>query len=405
MTPVLSPVDLAWLRMDEPTNPMCVTAVLRLSAAPDPARLAERLRERVIHRYPRFRRFPRLHHLRTHWDDWPGDVLAACFRVVDAQDGLEAAVARTLGTPLPHDRPLWSLELRRGPDGAALLAHLHHAIGDGFALARVLLSLADEGDAALGPPATHPGGGPAHLHLREAPASFLHLVAAPAEPPNRLRRPLGPTKRAAWASVGAADTLRARARQLGGTLNDLYLASLAGALRAELGAEAAAVGGLRAFVPVNLRPLDQPVPAELGNRFGLVYLPLPVGLAGLRERVAVVHAESERLKGTPEAVVAFGILEGMGLAPAAAESLAVDVLGAKGSAVVTNVPGPPSRLHLDGIPVEQILFWVPQAARVGVGVSLFSYAGEVTVGVASDAGVVADPERLLRTLAAELAGP
>lgn len=405
MSAVLSPVDLAWLRMDEPTNPMGVTAVLRLPEAPDPVRLARRLRERVLDRYPRFRRFPRRHHLRTHWEDWPGDVLAACLRVVDDGGalGLEAAVARTLGTPLPHDRPLWTLELRRGRDGAALLAHLHHAIGDGFALARVLLSLSDEGDAALGPPPPRTAG-PHPAQLRDLPASVRHLLTAPAEPPNRLRRPLGNTKRAAWQRAGRAEALRARARGLGGTLNDLYLASLAGALRAELGEEAARVGALRAFVPVNLRPLDEPVPAELGNRFGLVYLPLPMGLASLEERVAVVHAESERLKHTPEAVAAFGILETMGLAPAVVEALAVDVLSAKGSAVVTNVPGPPARLHLDGVPVEEILFWVPQAARVGVGVSLFSYAGEVSVGVATDAGILPAPDRLLRTLLRELAG-
>lgn len=401
--PVVSPVDAAWLRMDEPTNPMCVTAILGLPEAPDPGRLARRLRERVLDRYPRFRQFPRRHHLRWHWDEWPGDALAAGFKVEDAGLGpaLTARVGRLLGTPLPHDRPLWTLELVRGSGGAALVARIHHAVGDGFALARVLLALADEGEAA--PPA--PPRPPPELHLlRDGPAALQHLIGAPAEPENRLRRPLGAVKRAAWGHVGRLDALRERARGLGATLNDLYVAAVAGALRRELGPEADRISGLRAFVPVNLRSLHAPVPAELGNRFGLVYLPLPVHRASLAERVALVNAEAERLKRTPEALVAFGILEAMGASPAPVEALAVDIFGAKGSAVVTNVPGPERRLHLDGLPIEDMMFWVPQAARVGVGVSLLSYAGEVTVGVATDAGVVDDAARVLERVREELAG-
>lgn len=398
----LSPADSAWLRMDEPTNPMSITAVIRLPEAPDPERLRARLRERVIDPYPRFRQVPRRHRLRLHWVDWPGDALAAGFRVLEGDDPPEAHVDRCLGLLQAHDRPLWSVDLLRGAGGAAIVARLHHALGDGFALARVLLSLADEGEPRAAP---HPAHRDVPRRLRELGAALQHLVLAPADPPSRLRRPLGTVKRAAWGRVGRLAELRAQARRAGATLNDLYLAALAGALRAELGPEADRIGELRAFVPVNLRPLDEPIPAELGNRFGLVYLPLPVACPDQAERIAIVRAATEAVKRTPEAVVAFGILEAMGMAPSAVEALVVSILAAKGSAVATNLPGPPARLHLDGIPMEDLMFWVPQAGRVAVGASLFSYAGEVQVGVATDAGVVDDPGRVLRRLAALLAGP
>ena len=400
----LAPADSAWLRMDEPTNAMSITAVIRFPEAPSPDRLRERLRERVIDRYPRFRHYPRRHRVRQHWADWPGDALAAGFRVVDGDcsaDGLIAHVSARLGILQSHDRPLWSVDLVRGRDGAAIVARIHHAIGDGFALARVLLALADEGEERVAP---HPAHREAPQRLREVSAAFQHLVLAPAEPPSMFRRPLGTVKRAAWARIGRLADLRARARQAGATINDLYLAALAGALRDELGADAARVAGLRAFVPVNLRPLDEPIPPELGNRFGLVYLPLPVGCADQAERVAIVHAATEAIKATPEAVVAFGILEGMGIAPAAVEALVVSILAAKGSAVATNVPGPVGRLHLDGIPMEEVMFWVPQAGRVAIGTSLFTYAGDVQVGVATDVGVIDDPGRVLRRVASLLHG-
>lgn len=396
----LAPADSAWLRMDEPTNAMSITAVIRLPEAPSPDALRQRLRERILDRYPRFRQYPRRHHVRQHWADWPGDALAAGFHVVDGSlDSLTDRVGALLGTLQSHDRPLWSVDLVRGRDGAAIVARIHHAIGDGFALARVLLALADEGEEPVPP---HPAHREVSQRLRDVGAALNHLVLAPADPPSALRRPLGTTKRAAWARIGRVADLRARARHAGATLNDVYIAALAGALRDELGEDAARVAGLRAFVPVNLRPLDEPIPAELGNRFGLVYLPLPVGCADHAERVAIVHTATEAIKRSPEAVVAFGILEGMGMAPAAVESLVVSILAAKGSAVATNVPGPTGRLHLDGIPMEDVMFWVPQAGRVAIGTSLFTYAGDVLVGVATDAGVIADPGRVLGRMAALL---
>jgi diacylglycerol O-acyltransferase len=77
--------------------------------------------------------------------------------------------------------------------------------------------------------------------------------------------------------------------------------------------------------------------------------------------------------------------------------------GAKSSLVLTNVPGPPQPLYLAGRRLDRIMFWVPQSGRLGLGVSILSYAGEVMVGVASDAGLVPDPERIVAGFEAELA--
>ncbi len=62
------------------------------------------------------------------------------------------------------------------------------------------------------------------------------------------------------------------------------------------------------MVPFNLRPLDEPLPRELGNRFGLVYLALPVGIADATERLAAVHRSMDAIKHTPEGAISYGIL-------------------------------------------------------------------------------------------------
>ncbi len=80
----------------------------------------------------------------------------------------------------------------------------------------------------------------------------------------------------------------------------------------------------------------------------------------------------------------------------------VRILGAKTTAVMTNVPGPREPRYLAGNRIQTIMFWVPQSGRVGLGVSIFSYAGEVRLGVSVDAALVPDPERVLEAFEEEL---
>jgi hypothetical protein len=69
---------------------------------------------------------------------------------------------------------------------------------------------------------------------------------------------------------------------------------------------------------------------------------------------------------------------------------------------MTNVPGPRQTLYLAGAPVRSIMFWVPQSARLGLGVSIISYAGEVRVGVVTDSGLVPDPDAIVAGFHEEL---
>jgi hypothetical protein len=102
----------------------------------------------------------------------------------------------------------------------------------------------------------------------------------------------------------------------------------------------------------------------------------------------------DEIKSSPQPFVTFQILNALGLAPIEVAELAVKMFGTKATAVMTNVIGPKQPVYFAGERIRTWLGWVPQSGRMGLGVSIFSYDGQVVVGVASDKGLVPDPESI-----------
>ena len=132
------------------------------------------------------------------------------------------------------------------------------------------------------------------------------------------------------------------------TVNDVLMAAAAGALREYMRERGETLDGmtLRATVPVNLRPLEHA--RKLGNHFGLVFLDLPVGEANPVRRLERVADCMRQLKHSRQAIVAFGLLAALGMAPAPVQELALDLFSRKATAVATNVPGPQQPLYWPG---------------------------------------------------------
>ncbi len=313
-----------------------------------------------------------------------------------------------------------------------MVARLHHCLADGFALLHVMLSLTDDRpdaplDRELRIAREQPGlvwrrmvgdaleqawrgaarfrETPAHeLHVRggEVARDLLRLATLPSQPRSLLRGPLSHDKRAAWSKPIPVAEVRAVAKAHDATVNDVLLAAVAGALRRYLVEHGEDVSDfdLRTVVPFNLRKPEEM--DELGNRFGLVFVDLPVSEDDPWRRVARVRDRMRTLKRSPEPFVLWRLVQLAGAGPLALEALAVRILGAKTTAVMTNVPGPREPRYLAGNRIQTIMFWVPQSGRVGLGVSIFSYAGEVRLGVSVDAALVPDPERVLEAFEEEL---
>ncbi|HEX5618851.1 MAG TPA: WSD1 family O-acyltransferase, partial [Solirubrobacteraceae bacterium] len=184
------------------------------------------------------------------------------------------------------------------------------------------------------------------------------------------------------------------ARGLGATVNDVVVAAVTAAIADYVRERGDEPEQLRALVPFNLRPLDAPLPRDLGNRFGLVLLELPIAEQDAIERVAAVKQRMDAIKHGHEGPIAYGILELMGHTPAPVEARLIDYFTAKGSLVLTNVPGPSAPLRVAGARLKGVLVWAPCSGSLGMSVSVFSYAGKVTVGFLTDAGLVPDPRTL-----------
>jgi diacylglycerol O-acyltransferase len=438
--------DAAWLHMDRPTNRMVINAVLWFDEPIDAELLRGVLYERLGERFPSFRQIA-VEHGRLGGVDWVDDPAFDLERHVHRvalpapgdRSALQALVADIASTPLDRDKPLWDAYVIEGYGaGSALLLRMHHCIADGIVLARVMLSLAD--DAAPEGEVLHPPDHPSDIPLlpgalqplartvRTLSSALVHesahmlvhprrvaeeladdgraaakLLLSPSDPATAIHAELTPVARVAWSEPFALDAVKAIAHAHGATVNDVLVAAVAGALRRHLGEPDPLAGEVHAMVPFNLRPLDEPLPAQLGNRFGLVLLGLPTWIDDPLERLHAVRERMVAIKSSREGQVAFGMLSAMGVAPPAVEDRLIDFFSAKASLVLTNVPGPRAPVAVAGARVAGVLVWAPCAGDIAMSVSIFSYAGDVSVGFLVDAGLVPDPQQLVAHLGDELA--
>ncbi|MBL8309434.1 MAG: wax ester/triacylglycerol synthase family O-acyltransferase [Burkholderiales bacterium] len=225
---------------------------------------------------------------------------------------------------------------------------------------------------------------------------LAYLATMPNDTVTRLKGKPGTVKCVAWSDPIRLDRVKDVGYVLGCSVNDVLLASVAGAVRSYLVARGETVAPdalLRAFVPVNLRPKGKEY--KLGNQFGLVALELPIGEANPVARVFEVRRRMTALKTGYQAAVSMALLGVVGYLPKAVQSQALGLFSDKGTAVMTNVPGPSRPLYLAGSKIVQNMFWVPQSGNVGVGVSILSYAGGVQFGLITDRKLCPDPEAII----------
>jgi WS/DGAT/MGAT family acyltransferase len=190
------------------------------------------------------------------------------------------------------------------------------------------------------------------------------------------------------------DQIKRIARVSGTTINDVVVSAIAGAIGVHLREAGTDTHGLRirAMVPVNLRPPEDE--AMHGNQFSLVYLELPVGIVEPYERLMRVKIEMDRIKSSLEPWAGWVLVQGLGFLPARVEHVASGFYADKATLVLTNVIGPRKPLYMAGSKIEQMSFWEPEAGKLGVGVSIYSYGGNVIVGFVSDRGRLARPQRV-----------
>ncbi|MFT4179681.1 MAG: wax ester/triacylglycerol synthase family O-acyltransferase [Thermomonas sp.] len=445
----MSRVDTAWLRMERPTNPMMITGVMMFAEPMTLAQLRKVVQQRFLS-YARFRQKPVIGATGAQWVedgdfdlDWHVRLSGLPGKPGRASEkrALERFVSQLASSPLDSTKPLWQFHLvERYQGGSAVVVRIHHCYADGIALVQVLLSLTDTSREPSGksrldkawlkqeaaPVARRVGAVDKYMKLGgkvleqgmamvqdpslatllakeggEIARELVTALALPDDPPSLLRGRLGVSKRVAWAEPLNLEEVKAVGRACGCTVNDVLMAAAAGALRGYMLERGENLDGmtLRATVPVNLRPLEHA--KKLGNHFGLVFLELPVGEDNPLRRLERVADCMNQLKSSRQAIVAYGLLAALGLAPPQLQEVALEMFSRKASAVATNVPGPQQPLYMAGCAMRDIMFWVPQTGSIGLGLSILSYGGKVHFGLISDARLLPDPEGVIRRFGAE----
>jgi WS/DGAT/MGAT family acyltransferase len=355
--------------------------------------------------------------------------------------------------PLERSHPLWQFHLiEHYKGGSALILRIHHCIADGIALISVTQALMDGG----APPPVRPRrlerahsaedwisqvllkpvtqfvvnalemageGASRSLHmLQDAPLDkgvagsvdlaktafqvlndLAALALMPDDSHTGLKGMPGNQKRVAWCAPLPLAEVKAIGRALNCSVNDVLLSCVAGAIGAYLKGRGESVQGkvIRAMVPVNLRSMEHAY--KLGNQFGLAPLVLPIGVENPVERVYEVKHRMGELKGSMQPLLTFGLLAVAGLLVKPLQDAMLSLFSKKTTAVMTNVPGPATKLKLCGSTIEETLFWVPQSGTVGLGVSILSYGGGVQFGVVSDSTLCPDPQQIIDRFEPEFA--
>jgi WS/DGAT/MGAT family acyltransferase len=421
--------------MEHPTNPMMITVVIRFTGKINYDRLITDLGVTV----KRFRRFrqrivrPTQILRRPYWDDDPA------FKVEDHVERLnlplpadKAAVERLanekMNTILDFDHPLWKVTLvDNHPDGSIIIVRVHHCIADGISLMRVLMSMTQASTEApadnatlenpnrderqddsvpdiprtlvqASPTNTNATTGRGTLYknptVLDIVVAIARIIFRPPDPPTILKGPLGRVKKAVWSEPFSVPEIKNIARSKGATINDVLMAISTGAIRRYMDLHNNnRRRNIRAFILVNMRGLN--FDDELGNKFGLVFLDLPLEHEQPLERLEGVKKGMDRLKASAEYAATYFILNILGMLPEWIEHLATRFLDTKGTVVATNVPGSRRELILADAPIQSIMGWVPQSGRIGVGLSFISYKDQLVVGLNADSGLIPDPEKFL----------
>ncbi len=446
MTERLSQMDATFLYLEEPDLHMHVggLAVFDPSGSPRGAIGLDRLRAITAARIasvPRFRQrvlFPPFDVARPVWAEDPGiDIEYHVRRVAVPRPGgprqLAALTAQLHSQQLDRTRPLWEMYLVEGlEDGhQALLTKTHHAILDGAGgmdAAASLLDLSPEPANPVPQPWNPPdlpsplqlfadgvaGGmvertgavvrGARDLVVRPrrvagdllgvagGAASFLARGLPPTTP---LDGRVGPTRRFATTEIPLEDA-KAVKRALGGTVNDVILSVVAGAVSRLLEGRGESGGGrYRTMMPISLRTGSQP--GGTGNRVTTVYPDLPVGPMSAKHRFRLVREETCRMKASSQGMAATALVQGSMWVPPAVHRAAarfgnrhVPIF----NIVVSNIPGPQVPIYLDGMPLVAYYPLMPLGATSGLSVGIVTLVGVMGFGFSADWDLLPDLEAL-----------
>ncbi len=431
----LTGLDTSFLHMERAGAHMHVASTIVFEG---PAPTHEEFRDHIgsrLHLVPRFRqklRFVPFDQGRPVWVDDPHlnldyHVRQTALPAPGSEEQLRNLAARVFSQQLDRSKPLWELWLVEGlRDGRfAIVGKSHHALVDGVSGVDITTVLFDLDAEPQGTPSSPPPWlarpEPTDLKLlgdavRErltSPKEIVRGVRAAFRGPRQVLRGIGATSKMVGAGMAAPSSvfnveigphrrfaitqtdlteLKRVKYAHGGTVNDVILSIVAGALGKYLRARGHDTEGLelRAMVPVSVRAEEEH--GALGNRISAMMAPLPVWCEDPVQRLEIVTGQMGDLKSSGQAVGAEILTKLTDFAPSTIASQAARLQPAQRffNLVVTNVPGPQFPLYVLGRQMESIFPMVPLARRQALCIGIMSYNGQVNFGLIGDYDAMAD---------------
>jgi WS/DGAT/MGAT family acyltransferase len=451
----LSGLDASFLALEKGGAHMHVGSVLVFDGeAPAYADLVAQIENR-LHLVPRYRQklvSPPVAPARPVWVDDPHfnagyHVRHTAMPAPAGEEELRRLAGRVFSQQLDRAKPLWEIWLveRVGSDRFALICKTHHALVDGVSgvdIITVLFDLEPDPPEREPPPPWYPRPEPSGASLAadalvdtaavplDAARAAVSALADPAKattraarlasglasiaaaglggaPPSPLNTRIGAHRRYAWVDADLAQ-FKAVKGALGGTVNDVVLTVVTGALRSHLQRRGRDPEGLelKAMVPVSVRAETER--GALGNRVSTLYAPLPVGIDDPLRRFRAVHDAIGDLKGSGQAVGAEALTKLAGFAAPTVLDQAARLQARQRffNLTVTNVPGPQIPLYMLGRRLHAFFPMVPLALNTALGIAIISYDGRLFFGLLGDYDAMADLDEVasdLRAAIAELA--
>ncbi|MGH2764206.1 MAG: WS/DGAT/MGAT family O-acyltransferase [Thermoleophilaceae bacterium] len=449
----LTGLDASFLHLEDGAAHMHVASVMLFEGPPPPYDELIEAFERRLPLVPRYRQrlaFVPLGQGRPRWVDDPHlnlryHVRSTALPSPGSERQLKDLAGRVFSQQLDRDKPLWEVWLVEGLEGDrfAVLSKTHHALVDGISgvdIVSVLFDTSPEPAAPTDPgdrwlPRPLPSGaqllGEALLERVTMPAELARSVGAVLRGPRRLlegardaavgmgamawaglnaapttpyNKDIGPHRRFTWVRADLKD-LKGIKDELGGTVNDVVLSVVAGALGRHLRRRGQSTDGheLKAMVPVSVREdLER---GALGNRVAAMMAPLPVWCQEPVARLDIVSEDLKVLKSGGQAVGAQVLTDLSGFAPPTIMGQASRLMARQRffNLVVTNVPGPQFPLYLLGRRMLDPFPMVPLAKNQALGVALLSYDGRINFGLVGDYDLVWDLDELASDVEESLA--
>ena len=446
----LSPLDASFLFVEESTTPMHVGGLMTFDDTPgfDADRFVAQIGERLA-AVPRYRQ--KIREVPVHlglpvWVDDPGfeldyHVRRSALPAPGSDAQLRELVGRLMSRQLDRARPLWEIYLVEGlsDDRFAIVTKIHHAMVDGLSSIDVGTVLLDVTPTPRESPPDdwHPAPEPSGLELAAgavqeqllrpqlmfgtaqralldvrsvvrtggAMLAAARSASRPA-PANPLNAPIGKQRRYGT-SAGALDEYKAIRKAHGGTVNDVVLAVVTGALRRWMttrGEPVRATTTVRAMVPVSVRARS--TGGRLGNQISAYFVDLPVGDPDPVARLKFVTAAMAGHKSSGQAIGASALIGLVGLATPTLHSMSARLTSSMSSrvfnVVVTNVPGPQFPLYAMGARMRDMYPVVPLAKGQAVSIGITSYDGGIFYGLNADRDAMGDVDVLADAIGASL---